>query len=83
MNFDNHFICDLEEKELYIDYVEGVTSSMNVYVENLNQVYDLEILEKENGIFEYNNNKLLRLTQDAKIPHTAIDPIINKMSVKG
>ena len=25
MNFDNHYICDLEEKELYINYVEEVT----------------------------------------------------------
>ena len=39
---------------------------MNVYVEDLNQIYDLKILEKENGIFEY-NNKPLRLIQDAHL----------------
>lgn len=64
LNFDNHYICDLEENELYINYVEEVTASMNVYVEELCQVYDLKILEKENSIFKY-NNKPLRLIQDA------------------
>jgi hypothetical protein len=64
MNFDDHYICDLEEMELYINYVEEVSASMNVYVEDLNQLYDLKILEKENGILEY-NNKQLRLIQDA------------------
>jgi len=63
LDFDDHFICDLEDNELCINYVEDVTENMNVYVDNLSQIFDLNKLEKENGIFEY-KNKPLRLIQD-------------------
>jgi len=64
LNFDNHYICDLEINQLCINYVEEVTENMNVYVDDLNQIFDLKKLEKENGVFEY-KNKTLRLIQDA------------------
>ncbi|MBZ9687006.1 hypothetical protein G9F72_011790 [Clostridium estertheticum] len=64
VNLDNHYIYDLEENELCINYVEEVSECMNVYVDDLSQVFDLKKLEEENGIFEY-NNKQLRLIQDA------------------
>jgi len=66
LHLDNHYICDLEDNELYINYVEEITASMNVYVDNLDQMFDLKKLEVENGIFEY-NNKSLRLIQDSKL----------------
>ena len=37
---------------------------MNVYVDDLNQIFDLKKLEVQNGIFEY-KDKPLRLIQDA------------------
>lgn len=66
LNLDNHYIYDLEENELCINYVEEVSASMNVYVDNLCQVFDLKKLEEENGIFQY-NNKTLWLIQDATL----------------
>jgi hypothetical protein len=64
LNLDNHYICDLEENQLCINYVEQVTENMNVYVDDLNQIFDLKKLEVDNGIYEY-KNKPLRLIQDA------------------
>jgi len=64
MDFDNHYICDLEGNILCINYVEEVTESINIYVDDLNQIFNLKKLEEENGIFEY-KNKPLRLIQDA------------------
>ena len=39
---------------------------MNVYVEDLSELYDLKKLEKENGIFDF-ENKPLRLFQNASL----------------
>lgn len=66
LNLDNHYVYDLEGNELRINYVEEVSESMNVYVEDISQVFDLKKLEEENGVFEY-SNKQLRLIQDAYI----------------
>ncbi|MBU3145304.1 hypothetical protein [Clostridium sp. CF012] len=66
VNLDDHYIYDLEQDELCINYVEEVTESMKVYVDDLSQVFDLKKLENNNGIFQYNNKKL-RLIQDAYI----------------
>lgn len=64
LEFDNHYICDLEQNQLCINYVEEVSEDMNVYVDDLNQIFDLKKLEEDNGIFKY-NKKQLRLVQDA------------------
>jgi len=64
LEFDNHYICDLEQNQLCINYVEETSENMNVYVDDLNQIFDLKKLEEDNGVFEY-NKKQLRLVQNA------------------
>ena len=64
LEFDNHYICDLDQNQLCINYVEEVSENRNVYVDDLNQIFDLKQLEEDNGVFEY-NKKQLKLIQDA------------------